>query len=577
MFLNNPTNVRVALYIRVSTDEQAINGTSIESQKEALLNYINQRNLITKNTFILDQEKHIYIDAGFSWAKADRPAFQKMLEWVRNKEFDSVLVYKIDRFFRNTIGLLEYIQLLSDYEVWFNSITQPIDTSGPFGKAVLTMLWAIAELERDLIRERTTIGRFQKSKQWYFVGGSSCKYGFDTIDDWKWKKLVIHQEEAKIVQKIFEMYTKDKRSISYIAEYLTNQKIPTKYDSKHKWKEKYKKKVEFFWHPSTIRNILSDTMYIGKYYYWKTYEKKDPVTGKMKICERKKWDPLLIELECEKILTDEAVFYQAQELLKKNKLILNNENPHLFTGLIQCETCWKNYVWYRSSKWTIHYKCGGSVKWKTPVQHKCHNPEVSQNFLIDIIWNQIEKVFENPNKMLAMYYNLWHEHSTKLNEYNNDLINIESSINQEIEILSRTYDDFYKEANDIAKKILETKIIKAKEKVDSLLGMKNDLSEKIKKLQELKWNTIEFDALINKFKESITAIKSHDKKLELIKLFTNKIFVTEKWWVKIEMKLENFEENEELPRKVWLNKEEQEIQGGKKIWRSCWCVHDFEN
>lgn len=66
MFLNNPTNVRVALYIRVSTDEQAINGTSIESQKEALLNYINQRNLITKNTFILDQEKHIYIDAGFS-------------------------------------------------------------------------------------------------------------------------------------------------------------------------------------------------------------------------------------------------------------------------------------------------------------------------------------------------------------------------------------------------------------------------------------------------------------------------------------------------------------------------------
>jgi len=97
---------RVAIYCRVSTDEQAENWTSLDFQKEQLLRYIE----FNKDKYIINKDNHIYIDWWFSWWSDDRPSLNRMILDSKRGEFDIVLVYKVDRFFRKTLYLLQFNQ-----------------------------------------------------------------------------------------------------------------------------------------------------------------------------------------------------------------------------------------------------------------------------------------------------------------------------------------------------------------------------------------------------------------------------------------------------------------------------------
>ncbi|MDQ0030143.1 recombinase family protein [Arthrobacter bambusae] len=98
----------------------------------------------------------IFEDQGMSGAKAERPALRKLLEHVR--EGDEVVVWKLDRIARNTRNLLDLVDEFKDLGVTFRSVTDGIDTTGPMGKAMITIMGALAELERDQIVERTKAG-----------------------------------------------------------------------------------------------------------------------------------------------------------------------------------------------------------------------------------------------------------------------------------------------------------------------------------------------------------------------------------------------------------------------------------
>jgi site-specific DNA recombinase len=153
------TKMRVALYIRVSTDEQ-VEKYGIDLQISALKGLI----LSKPNDFSL-AENHIYIDEGISGTINidDRPAFGRLKEDILmapegEMPFDIVAVYKIDRFARQLKILLDVIELFQTYKIQFISANESIDTSTPFGKAMLGIVGVIAELERDTIIQKISPG-----------------------------------------------------------------------------------------------------------------------------------------------------------------------------------------------------------------------------------------------------------------------------------------------------------------------------------------------------------------------------------------------------------------------------------
>jgi site-specific DNA recombinase len=133
-------------YIRVSTDEQAKEGISLENQEQKIRDYCK-----LKDFEILE----ILQDAGISAKNLRRPGAQKVIEMAQNKMIDAVVVYKLDRMFRSTVDALETTRLFDKLNVSFHSIEETIYTKSAMGKFFFTLTAALAEMEREIIGERT--------------------------------------------------------------------------------------------------------------------------------------------------------------------------------------------------------------------------------------------------------------------------------------------------------------------------------------------------------------------------------------------------------------------------------------
>jgi len=244
--------LRVALYVRVSTDEQAEMFWE-ELQLTSMKKYIEARQDLE-----LAWEEHIYKDIAVSGATdvEERDGLSQLfydLTYSNKPPFDTVMVYKIDRFARKLRVLLEVIDNLNQHDTWFISSQEAIDTSTPFGNAMLGILWVFAELERDMIYERTkwwkdeslARGTWTADKYWYRRDAN--------------KRPVIQKDEAKVIQDIFEMFVFQHMSVWQVCDRLTEQKIlipwatmkPEKsFQSPYKWWDK------------TVREILIDESYV---------------------------------------------------------------------------------------------------------------------------------------------------------------------------------------------------------------------------------------------------------------------------------------------------------------------------
>jgi DNA invertase Pin-like site-specific DNA recombinase len=144
---------RVALYARVSTKN---NGQDPETQLIALREYAGHRGLI-----ITDE----YVDVGISGAKDRRPELDRLMSDARRRRFDVVLVARFDRFARSTRHLILALEEFQSLDVDFISLSESIDTSTPMGKMIFTVISAVAELERSLIRERVMMGLERAKRQ----------------------------------------------------------------------------------------------------------------------------------------------------------------------------------------------------------------------------------------------------------------------------------------------------------------------------------------------------------------------------------------------------------------------------
>src|SRR5690625_3074992 len=202
--------MRVALYVRVSTKEQ-VDGYSIDEQIDKLNAYAKAKDYTVLDTFV---------DGGHSGASLERPAIKELIKNI--KSYDAVIVHKLNRLSRSqkdTLHLIEDVFVKNNVE--FISLTESLDTTTPFGRAMIGILSAFAQLDREMITDQLTMGRIARAKDGYYHGGDPDKSptGYDYIDG----NLVINEYEADCIRYIYDEYLKGK---GYGAIY---QDIQTKY------------------------------------------------------------------------------------------------------------------------------------------------------------------------------------------------------------------------------------------------------------------------------------------------------------------------------------------------------------
>lgn len=231
-----------ALYIRVSTQLQAEEGTGLDYQRDTLLAYC------AKNDWIVD-EAHIFVDAGISGKSTDRPEFQRMMAAAKAGQFNRVIATKLDRIARNLKDLLETVDELNAKGCALIVLDQNFDTSTPSGKFFLQMMGAIAELERSMISERVMSGKRHNASEGTF-NGARIPYGYIYING----VFTVQEDQAAIVRTIFERFT-NCESLNSIATWLNDAGVPspaTKPDQPPK-----------HWTHWGVRHMLDNAFYTG--------------------------------------------------------------------------------------------------------------------------------------------------------------------------------------------------------------------------------------------------------------------------------------------------------------------------
>lgn len=167
-------------------------------------------------------------DKGYSGKNTDRPAFQAMMEAIRQGEVSRVIVYKLDRISRSILDFTAMMEEFQKYGVEFVSCTEKFDTSTPMGRAMLNICIVFAQLERETIQMRVQDAYDARSRKGFYMGGR-IPYGYRlepyVIDGKKTSRYAIEPEEAEVVGQIFAMYANPQTSFGDIIHYLTEYAI----------------------------------------------------------------------------------------------------------------------------------------------------------------------------------------------------------------------------------------------------------------------------------------------------------------------------------------------------------------
>lgn len=310
---------RCVLYPRVSTEMQ-VDGYSLEGQKNMLTRFADREEMIVVDT---------YEDAGKSGKSIEgRPAFQKMLRDIEDGlDIDYILVYKLSRFGRNAADILNSLELVQSYGVNLICIEEGIDSSQTSGKLLISVLSAVAEIERENIIEQTMNGRREKARQGGWNGGFA-PYGY-TLED---NKLMIEETEAVAIRKIFELYTSSEIGLGGIANQLNLQgirKIPRQNGTLEDWTGHF------------IKLILDNPVYCGKIAYGR--RTKEKVKGTKNDYQMKRNDDYILTEGQHKGIVSEEIWEKAHaKRLRtgvKQPSKIGRDRVHLLSGLLKCPVC----------------------------------------------------------------------------------------------------------------------------------------------------------------------------------------------------------------------------------------------
>lgn len=312
--------VRCYTYTRVSTAMQ-VDGYSLNAQREKLHKYAEYQNM---------QIVEEFTDEGKSGKNvAGRLAFQDMLSKIESRvdNVSYVLVFKLSRFGRNAADVLNSLQTMQDNGVNLICVEDGIDSSKDSGKLMISVLSAVAEIERENILVQTMEGRKQKARQGEWNGGFA-PFGYRLID----KKLIVDNNEAEIVRLIFEKFTTTTMGMNAVASYL----------NRHGYRKAKRQNNHFeTFTVSFIKRVLDNPVYVGKIAYGRRKnERKAGTRGEYHIVKQN--DYMLFDGIHEAIISND-VWETAQRKRKQtgnaNLKTHSLEHEHILSSILKCPMC----------------------------------------------------------------------------------------------------------------------------------------------------------------------------------------------------------------------------------------------
>lgn len=409
------TTRKVAIYVRVSTTNQAEEGYSIEEQISSLRKYCEAMNWTVF---------HEYVDAGFSGGKLERPEMSNLINDAKKQLFDTVLVYKLDRLSRSVKDTLHLMQdIFTPSKVDFVSLQENIDTSSAMGTLFITLLSAISEFEREQITERMKMGKTGRAK-----AGKAMSWGMPPFA-YNYNKetgnLELDEIKAPIVEMIFSDFLKGS-SVNQIVQKLNSMSYHGK---SHDWGH----------HAVTF--IIDNPAYCGMMKYMgQTYQAKHAP-----IIDKKTFE--LARLERKKRLSK----------YRDDDWVGPFQRKYIGSKICYCGLCGANLKSEKDKKnkrtglRPISFYCPNT---RSRGSRNCTNPRFKQDALEGYILSEVAKLQQNPEKLknikpvednelhnkIATYERNIKLNSSKLSKLNdlylNDLISLDDLKKQSKSLLN---------------------------------------------------------------------------------------------------------------------------------------------
>lgn len=361
--------MQTALYMRVSTSQQATDGQSLEAQEKILREYAaNHPNIIIVDT---------YVDDGISGTKFDqRDELQRLLSDVKSGRINLILFTKLDRFFRSVRHLMNTLDTLEKYKCEWKAVQENHDNTSPVGKLSITIMAAFAQMESDMDSERIKdVMRLKKSKKEWLNG--HVPYGYRLVD----KHAVPDPERAPAARGLFEQYIAH-NSISKLVRDNIALGAPTS--------------------TRGMKILLRNRAYIGEAYGIDNY--LEPIVSR-------------------------DVFELANLMLSRN-VKSNTKRDYIFSGLVKCPICGRRMsgATYPKKKWA-RYVCNYNKIGQCSYNHS-HGEKKIEQFILSTYQHDLEsrylqlkavKQTDNSAKIAAIYHKI-----DRLKElYIDELIDIE--------------------------------------------------------------------------------------------------------------------------------------------------------
>jgi site-specific DNA recombinase len=456
----------IALYARVSTEEQAKSGYSLKDQ-------IRQ----CKQKAGKDSETIEYIDDGYSGEFLERPALSKLRNDIREGLIEKVICYDPDRLSRKLMNQLivseeiekraELIFVNGDY------------TKTPEGMLFYQMRGAVAEFEKAKINERMSRGRREKARQGKVVKDVKV-YGYQYNKEEN--RIEIHEPEAKIVRLIFELFTDPRgrvKGINGIAHYLMDKCVPTK-------------KGKGVWHRQVVRQILMNETYTGVFYHnkWNTegmlankYRDNDE---KISMTHRPRED--WIAVECPAII-DKETFVFAQKLLKESRRRWagTSKNQYLLSGLVRCGDCHNTMTGRRSKNWGTYIFEYSDQKNTAGAKNRGCGNKIKCEDLDAFVWEMFVNLMTTKGQSLSEVAATYEAEETvsfeesELERIENELDRIKSGRKRLLNFLTLNADVV--DEDDIRNQLKELK-----EKEEQLLKIKEEIAALLDSMQNEEFN-----------------------------------------------------------------------------------------
>lgn len=466
---------RVAVYCRVSTDNQEAEGTSLQTQLEACLNYCREKGYQVAYSF----------SEAYSGLTLDRPKLNELRELVRAGDIDMIVVYCLDRLSRDPTHGVILTQELERHNVALEAVTETVDSS-ELGKLISYIRGFASKLEAEKIRERTMRGKRAKAMEGKIPsGGYQNLYGYDYIGvkEKQGGRRIINENEATWVRQMFHWLVDEGMATYAISQNLNNLNVPSKYRNR--------------WSRQTVYKTLTNPAYTGKTLY-ETMELSPDLT------------PPII---------DETLFNAAQKQLDINfkKACRNTKREYLLHGHIYCQQCGRSYWSHICSQHRKYgnyqyrrYMCSGTLNTVAPA-NRCHNKGWMADKIETMVWQEIERVLTHPELIVAEIDNQ-RQAANHTNHIETELKQVQRQIkalNKEQEqLLQWALKGFPEEAVIATNKSIN-------EKRKSLVAQEEELQIKLRNCQEAALNIPKLESVIKLIQEKLTTLDFATKRMAL--------------------------------------------------------------